>query len=208
MIRLNFRYIPFDAETLQCALAEAVQGETDPHSLSIDNWLRTHSVIGPFLGQFSEKHITWDSLLGVVRNWWPMLLGSEGIPDLVIERILQSVAFVGMQRLMPTLRTGFVPADIPAEIYAWLLLEARTDYFGRAWTIIKHCTEKSYNRDEDILKFINERVPDGLIRILRGRHVPTAELAGIVTSLTSRLAYDEQLAWKERFRRIHHLSID
>jgi len=208
MISLNFRYIPFDAETLQYALAEAVWGETDPRSLSNKNRLRTHSVIGPFLSQFSEPHVTWDSLLGVIRNWWPMLLGSDGIPDVVIERILQSVAFVGMQRLMPTLRAGFVAADIPAEIYAWLLLEALSDHFGRAWTVIKHCVEESYHRDEDILRFINERVPDGLVRILRGRQVTTAELAGVVTSLTSRLAYDEQQAWKDRFRRIHHLSID
>jgi hypothetical protein len=125
MIALNFRYIPFDAETLQIALAETVWAEKDPRSLAIEKRLRTHAVIGPFLNQFSEPHVTWDSLMGVVRNWWPMLLGSAGIPDPVIERILHLVSFVGMQRLMPSLKAGFAAADISAEIYAWLLLETK-----------------------------------------------------------------------------------
>jgi len=208
MISLNFRYIPFDAATLQYALAAAVQGETDPSSLSIENRLRSHPVIGPYLGQFSEQHVTWDSLVGVVRNWWPMLLASYGIPDIVIERILQLLAFVGMQRLMPTLKAEFNAADIPAEIYSLLLLETQPDHFGRAWTIIKHCIEKAYSRDDDILKFIYERIPDGIIRILRGRQLTMADLDGMVTSVTSHLPYDEREAWKRRFRRVHRLPIE
>ena len=141
MIALNFRYIPFDAETLQIALAEAVCTENDPRSLAIENRLRTHAVIGPFLSQFSEQHVTWDSLMGVVRNWWPMLLDRAGIPDAVIERILHLVSFVGMQRLMPQLGPGLTPPDIAAEIYAGLLMETREEYFGRAWTIIKHSSK-------------------------------------------------------------------
>ena len=208
MIALNFRYIPFDAETLQIALAEAVWAENDPRSLAIENRLRTHAVIGPFLNQFSEQHVTWDSLMGVVRAWWPMLLGSAGIPDPVRERILHLVSFVGMQRLMPSLKAGFAAADISAEIYAWLLLETKADDFGRAWTIIKHCIENSYRRDEDIVKFINERIPDSIVRILRSRHLSPGDASAILSPMVRRLAYDEREAWKARLRAGHRLATE
>ena len=203
MIALNFRYIPFDAETLQIALAEAVWTENDPRSLAIENRLRTHAVIGPFLNQFSEQHVTWDSLMRVVRNWWPMLLGSAGIPDGVIERILHLVSFVGMQRLMPRLGPGLTPPDIAAEIYAGLLMETRGEYFGRAWTIIKHCVESAYRRDEDILKFNNERIPDGMVRILRSRQLSPSDASAMLSPVVRRLAYDELEAWKARLRAVH-----
>jgi predicted nucleic acid-binding protein len=208
MIALNFRYIPFDAETLQIALGEAVCAENDPRSLAIENRLRTHAVIGPFLNQFSEQHVTWDSLMGVVRNWWPMLLGSTGIPDPLIERILHLVSFVGMQRLMPSLKAGFAAADISAEIYAWLLLETKADDFSRAWTIIKHCVESSYRRDEDILKFNNERIPDAMVRILRSRQLSPGDASAILSHVVRRLAYDEREAWKTRLRAVHRLAIE
>ena len=137
-----------------------------------------------------------------------MLLGSAGSPDPVRERILHLVSFVGMQRLMPSLKAGFAAADISAEIYAWLLLETKADDFGRAWTIIKHCIENSYRRDEDIVKFINERIPDSIVRILRSRHLSPGDASAILSPMVRRLAYDEREAWKARLRAGHRLATE
>jgi len=136
-----------------------------------------------------------------------MLLGSDGIPDVIIERILQLVSFVGMQRLLRGLGAGLSAPDIPAEIYAGLLIETGDQYFGRAWTIIKHCVESVYSRDEDILKFINERIPDGMVRILRSQQVSPNDATRVMSSVVNRLAYDEREAWKTRLFAAHHISI-
>jgi tetratricopeptide (TPR) repeat protein len=203
LMRLNYRYVPFGPEHLHAALM-SLGPEITPDSLRSDETMRS------LLDQFGETHVTLESLLKILVEWWPKLLNTEEISDLLIERIVNWVTFVATQRLMVA---GRIPSNrdldnIPSEILAALLTAVRgLPVFGRAWSIIKHCAENTARNSESRYeKILFEQIPDVIVNSFRQSGIGLGGIQHATFNLVSALPEEDRAKWEERLVTIHRLT--
>lgn len=203
LMRLNYRYVPFGAEHLQSALMSAVGRSITAETLRSDETVRS------FLDQFGETHVTLESLLKVVGEWWPKLLANQAVSDDLIERVIGWIIFVATQRLMVADK---IPAcwdldDVRSEILVALLMAVkRSRVFDRGVGILKHCAEEiARNSETRYRKILFEKMPDTVVRSLMQSGQGRAEIERVTSELMSALPQEERAKWEERLVTVHRL---